>query len=215
MGLHRDSPFADLCADRLDGIHPPDASAAAGDVVPVFTEDAGAHVAPGLGPFVVLLREHRVGQAGDSGPAGGRCRPRRCDGALLFRRSCGLEDQIWREISRGTAVAGLGDAELPGGAVSTRCSTGRSLPGKERTMNETSSAGLRLPVQGLVYRTRAHGPVAGRHGLPALSTPRGRIDGACRRPSPRPARAAVRARMRCSTWVIIRLVRKSLRVGRI
>ena len=46
------------------------------------------------------------------------------------------------------------------GAVSTRYWTGRSRPGKEQTMNETSSAGLRLPVQGAVYRTRAHGPIA-------------------------------------------------------
>jgi hypothetical protein len=34
-------------------------------------------------------------------------------------------------------------------------------------MNETSSAGLRLPVQGLVYRTRTHGPLSDDSGVEA------------------------------------------------
>ena len=34
-------------------------------------------------------------------------------------------------------------------------------------MNETSSAGLRLPVQGLVYRTRTPGPLTDESGVEA------------------------------------------------
>jgi hypothetical protein len=55
----------------------------------------------------------------------------------------------------------------PAGALFTRYPDGRLTAAKGTTMNETNSAAMRLPVQGVVDRTQAHGTLADGSGVQA------------------------------------------------
>ena len=67
-------------------------------------EEFVTHVAAGLGPFVVLLGQHRADQADQSGAVGKEADHVGAAADSLVSRSCGLFDQICRQISRGNAV---------------------------------------------------------------------------------------------------------------
>ncbi len=63
-----------------------------------------AHVPAGLGPFVILLGQHRADQPDDGAAAGEDPDTSVRRRISLFSRSCGLLLQICRQTSRGKAV---------------------------------------------------------------------------------------------------------------
>src|SRR4051794_20380488 len=60
---HREDPVVMLGANRFYGIHLLDVAHRVGGAAADFGENVGAHIAAGLGPFVVLLHEHGADQA--------------------------------------------------------------------------------------------------------------------------------------------------------
>ena len=85
-------------------------------------EDFQSHIAAGLGPFVVLLGQHRADQADDSVAAREDDTTSVRLRTSLLRRSCGLLDQTWRQTSRGKAV----NAKMSSRVIEMRC-RGREL----------------------------------------------------------------------------------------